>query len=110
MSEAPPGERQEQRNVAGVAMGGFLAACWAFPSRALAASAIVGDAGGGEMGARVDPAATSAFGLVALAFAFLQVLYIGMHVARCRRALTAVQSLRVIRAEVLSEQELVVWH
>lgn len=40
---------------------------------ATAEEAIMGDAGGGEMGARLDAPAAISFGAVVVAFAFLQV-------------------------------------
>ncbi|CAM9435648.1 unnamed protein product, partial [Ectocarpus sp. 12 AP-2014] len=83
MSSAPSGEgrREVSRVVGSIARGGGVvafvsAACSAFPScssaAAAAAAAIVGEAGGSEMGARVDPAATTSFAAVVVAFAFLQ--------------------------------------
>ncbi|CAM9333072.1 unnamed protein product [Ectocarpus sp. 12 AP-2014] len=83
MSSAPSGEgrREGNRVVGSIARGGGVvalvaAACSAFPScssaAAAAAAAIVGEAGGSEMGARVDPAATTSFAAVVVAFAFLQ--------------------------------------
>ncbi|CAN0275816.1 unnamed protein product [Ectocarpus fasciculatus] len=81
MSSTPSGEgrREGNRVVDNIARGGGLvasvtAACSAFPScaAAAAAAAIVGEAGGSEMGARVDPAATTSFAAVVVAFAFLQ--------------------------------------
>ncbi|CAM9686601.1 unnamed protein product [Ectocarpus sp. 8 AP-2014] len=82
MSSAPSGEgrREGNRVVGSIARGGGVvafvtAACSAFPScssAAAAAATIVGEAGGSEMGARVDPAATTSFAAVVVAFAFLQ--------------------------------------
>ncbi|CAM9486358.1 unnamed protein product [Ectocarpus sp. 6 AP-2014] len=82
MSSAPSGEgrREGNRVVGSIARGSGVvafvtAACSAFPScssAAAAAATIVGEAGGSEMGARVDPAATTSFAAVVVAFAFLQ--------------------------------------
>lgn len=59
--------------------GSSLTAAWSmFPAGAwAAAAAIVGDAGGAEMGARLDAPAAISFGAVMAAFAFLQVICAG---------------------------------
>lgn len=80
ISSDPSGEGRREGVVNSIARGGGVvafvtAACSAFPTcaSAAAAAAIVGEAGGSEMGARVDPAATTSFAAVVVAFAFLQV-------------------------------------
>lgn len=55
-------------------VGSLTTAWFSFPAGAwAAAAAIVGDAGGMEMGARLDAPAAISFGAVMAAFAFLQV-------------------------------------
>lgn len=54
------------------AVPALLANC-ASAAAAAAEEAIMGDAGGGEMGARLDAPAALSFGAVVVAFAFLQV-------------------------------------
>lgn len=92
VDEEPRGERDsvsrgtsmKTTNI-NVVAGSLMAAWSAFPTGAwAAAAAIVGDAGGMEMGARLDAPAAISFGAVVAAFAFLQVRTI---VSICRKLL-----------------------
>eukprot|EP00903_Cladosiphon_okamuranus_P006484 g6343.t1 len=76
VDEAPLGDRDRvwgKTTNMNVLVGSLTAAWSAFPAGAwAAAAAIAGDAGGMEMGARLDAPAAISFGSVMAAFAFLQ--------------------------------------
>ena len=117
MSDAPVGEEQHEgcstavrssssssssssTNINNLLVGSSLTAAWsAFPAGAwaAAAAAIVGDAGGVEMGARLDAPAAISFGAVMAAFAFLQV-FLEAFLLFCFQASRCLQAAEVDRS------------